>query len=331
MKQLLLILLLLIGCTIYVYPWDDNPADSSNQYFENLTDLLILRLYTLTKYNSLEIINPNGRMIMRPNGNTNLGVGFNYKGLGLGVAFGRPLSQSSIDKYGLTNRFDMQVSMYGKHIGMDGFIQWYQGYYMANPSDFIEWDKPNYPQVRDLEIFSIGGNGFYIFNRKKFSYKAAYLRNEIQKRSAGSFSTGIFFYHDMVRSENGLLPAEMPDSIRSDFDLKEFDATSIGVSLGYQHTFVIRGNFFINFQLTPGIGFRRLAARTLDGGSGIVNEAAWQVLGRTALGYEFKHFYAGAMTSIILRSFEYKGYKVDLGTEQFRITVGKRFDVSPKR
>ena len=331
MKQLLLILLLLIGCTIYVYPWDDNPADSSNQYFEDLTDLLILRLYTLTKYNSLEIINPNGRMIMRPNGNTNLGVGFNYKGLGLGVAFGRPLSQSSIDKYGLTNRFDMQVSMYGKHIGMDGFIQWYQGYYMANPSDFIEWDKPNYPQVRDLEIFSIGGNGFYIFNRKKFSYKAAYLRNEIQKRSAGSLSTGIFFYHDMVRSENGLLPAEMPDSIRSDFDLKEFDATSIGVSLGYQHTFVIRGNFFINFQLTPGIGFRRLAARTLDGGSGIVNEAAWQVLGRTALGYEFKHFYAGAMTSIILRSFEYKGYKVDLGTEQFRITVGKRFDVSPKR
>jgi hypothetical protein len=132
----------------------------------------------------------------------------------------------------------------------------------------------------------------------------------------------------MVRSENGFLPAEMPDRIRSDFDLKEFDATSIGVSLGYQHTFVIKGNFFINFQLTPGIGFRRLAAKALDGGSGIVSEVAWQVLGRTALGYEFKHFYAGAMASTILRSFEYKGYKVDLGTEQFRITVGKRFDVS---
>ena len=123
----------------------------------------------------------------------------------------------------------------------------------------------------------------------------------------------------------------MPDSIRSDFDLKEFDATSIGVSLGYKHTFVIRGKFFINFQLTPGMGFRRLSARTLDGGSGIVNEAALQLLGRTALGYEFKHFYAGAMASIILRSFEYKGYMVDLGTEQFRITIGKRFDVSRKR
>ncbi len=328
MKRLLLIFLLLTGLIIQVYPEDKHTPDSSNQYIEDLTDLLILRLYTLTKFNTLEILDPAGRMIMRPNGNTNLGVGFNYKGLGLGVAFGRPLSQSSIDKYGLTNRFDMQVSMYGKRIGMDGFVQWYKGYYMANPSDFIDWDKPHLPQVRDLEIFSIGGNAFYIFNRKKFSYKAAYLRNEIQKRSAGSFSSGIFFYHDMVRSDNGFLPAEMPDSIRADFDLKGFDATSIGISVGYQYTFVIGGNFFINLQLTPGIGDRRRAARTLDGGSGIVNEAAWQVLGRTALGYEFEHFYIGAMGSIILRSFEYKGYQVDLGTEQFRITIGKRFDVS---
>lgn len=127
------------------------------------------------------------------------------------------------------------------------------------------------------------------------------------------------------------LPAEMPDSIRADFDLKGFDATSAGMSIGYQHTFVIKGNFFINFQLTPGIGYRRLAARTLDDGFEIVNKAALQVLGRTALGYEFKHFYVGAMASIILRSFKYKGYEIDLGTEQFRVTIGKRFDVSRKR
>jgi len=329
-KRLLLISFLLTGLICQVYPQEQRTSDSSNQYVEDLTHLLTMRLYTLTKYNSLEIINPTGRMIMRPNGNTNLGVGFNYKGLGLGIAFGRPLSQSSIDKYGLTNRFDMQASLYAKSFGLDGFVQWYKGYYMANPQDFIDWDKPHFPQVRDLEIFSIGGNGFYLFNRNKFSYKAAYLRNEIQKRSAGSFSTGFFFYHDMVRSGNGFLPSELPDSIRTDFDLKEFDATSIGISAGYQHTFVIKGNFFINLQLTPGIGYRRLSAKSLTNGSGIVNKAAWQVLGRTALGYEFNKFYAGAMASIILRSYKYKGYEVDLGTEQFRITVGKRFDISRK-
>jgi hypothetical protein len=327
-KQLGLVTIFLAASLMQTFSRDDNGADSSFQYIEDLTNLLNLRLYTLTKYNSLEILHPPDKIIMRPNGNTNLGVGFNYRGLGLGISIGRPLSPASIEKYGMTNRFDMQASLYGKSIGLDGFIQWYKGYYLANPGDLIEWDKPDYPHVRDLEIFSIGGNGFYLFSRKKFSYKAAYLRNEIQKRSAGSFSTGIFFYHDMVRSDNGFLPAVMPDSIRKDFDLKDFDATSVGVSVGYQHTFVIGGNFFINLQLTPGLGYRRMAAKTLDGSSENVNKAAWQVLGRTALGYEFKHFYVGAMASIILRSYQYKDFEIDLGTEQFRFTIGKRFDVS---
>lgn len=330
MKRYILVLGLITGYLANAYPESKSEADSASQYIEDLTDLLTLRLYTLTKYNTLEIINPPDRMIMRPNGNTNLGVGFNYKSIGLGIAFGRPLSKESINKYGLTNRFDIQASFYGSKVGLDGFVQGYQGYYMANPSDFIEWEKPHYPQVRDLSIFSLGGNGFYLFNNKKFSYKAAYLRNEIQKISAGSLSMGIFFYHDMVRSNNGFLPAEMPDSIRIDFDLKEFDATSIGISIGYQYTFVIKGNFFINLQLTPGFGYRRLASKSLDGNAGIVNKPAWQVLGRTALGYEFRNFYVGAMGSIILRSFKYKDYEVDLGTEQFRFIIGKRFDVSRK-
>ena len=155
MRHLLLVLLLLTAGLVDTFPREIDPADSSNQYFEDLTHLLTLRLYTLTKYNSLEIINPSGRMIMRPNGNTNLGAGFNYKGLGLGLSFGRPLSQSSIKKYGMTNRFDMQASLYAKRFGLDGYVQWYKGYYMANAEDFIDWDKSSYPHVRDLEIFSI--------------------------------------------------------------------------------------------------------------------------------------------------------------------------------
>jgi hypothetical protein len=154
------------------------------------------------------------------------------------------------------------------------------------------------------------------------------LRDEIQKKSAGSLSSGIFFYQDMVNSEIGFVPAEFPDSVHTDFDLKDFDATSIGILVGYQYTFVINKNFFINFQLTPGIGYRRFKVNTIDGESSIVNTTAWQVLGRTALGYEFKHFYLGIMGSLIWRSYKYKHYEVDLGTEQFRFTVGKRFDIS---
>lgn len=340
LKQTLRIVLLIFGGFTLLLPVNafageadslySEPEDSTKQYIEDLTDLLSLKLFTLTKSNALDIIYPEGRVILRPNGNTNLGFGFNYKSVGLSLSFGRPLSQTSIDKYGKTERFDVQVSYFGKRIGFDGFLQGYRGYYMANPMDFMEWDKAYNPQISDLSVFSLGGNLFYMFNSKEFSYKAAYIRNEIQKKSAGSFSAGLFFYHDQVRSQNGFIPQEMPDSILSNFDLKEFDATSIGVSAGYQHTFVMGSNFFISFQLTPGIGYRRLLGQSLNGHSGIVNKAAWQVYGRAAIGYEFKHFYLGATGSTILRSFTYKEYKVDLGTEQFRFILGKRINVSPK-
>ena len=79
MKRILLILMYAYGCLINTYPAEGNVSDSSEVYFEDLTDLFTLRIYTLTKFNTLEIVNPEGRMIMRPNGNTNLGVGFNYK------------------------------------------------------------------------------------------------------------------------------------------------------------------------------------------------------------------------------------------------------------
>jgi len=328
MKNLLLIIVLSAGWISQIYSRGNMPSDSSDQYIEDLTQLFNLRVFSLTKLNTLEIINPPDKIVLRPNGNTNIGIGFNYKRLGLAVAFGRPLSQSSIEKYGLTNRLDMQFSMYGKRIGLDGFLQWYQSYYMANPSDYVNWDNPHYPQEEDLQVFSIGASGFYLFNSEKFSYRAAYLRNEIQKRSAGSFSSGIFFYHDMVHSENGFMPSEFTDSIHADFDLKDFEATSLGILVGYQHTFIIRKNFFINFQVTPGVGYRRLNVNAVDGESTHENHPAWQVLGRLALGYEFNWFYVGAMGSLIWRSYKYKNYEIDLGTEQFRFTIGKRFDIS---
>jgi hypothetical protein len=306
------------------------PTDSINQYIEDLTDLLSLKLFTLTKYNTLDILYPEGKVMLRPNGNTNLGFGFNYKFLGLSLSYGIPLSQSSVDKYGKTSRFDVQVSYFGKRIGFDGFLQGYSGYYMANPNDFMDWEKSYYPQIPDLSVFSLGGNFFYMFNSKEYSYKAAYIRNTVQKQSAGSLSAGLFFYHDQVKSGSGFIPQEIPDSLWSEFDLKEFDATSIGISVGYQYTFVIGQNFFINLQLTPGIGYRRMSGKALDGSPGIDNSAAWQIYGRAAIGYEFRHFYLGATASTILRSFTYNDYEVDLGTEQFRIMIGRRFDVSRK-
>jgi hypothetical protein len=315
-----------------LYPEDPPLHDTADYYFEDLTHLFSLKFFTLAKSSNLELINADkDRIILRPNGSTNLGVGFNYKFIGIAISFGLPPTQSSIEKYGQTTKLDVQGSYYGKRIGLDGFLQGYKGYYMANPDDYVDWDEPYYPQTSDLQVTSYGANAFYIFNHKKFSYKAAYQRTVVQKKSAGGFSAGIFFHHDVVKSNQGFIPQEVSDSIWSDFDLKDFNAFSIGFSAGYQHTFVIKENFFISLQVTPGLGYRRLSAESLDHQTGDVDELAWKILARASIGYEFKHFYVGAMGSTIIRSVKYNNYTIDLGTEQFRVMIGKRFDVNRKR
>jgi hypothetical protein len=311
---------------------DSLPESKKNHeiYFEDYTDHLALRLYTLTKFSSLNIRKDPELLRLLPNGQTNLGVGFHYKFIGIGISFGLPVSKSRIDKYGKTTRFDLQFSTYSKWLGADGYIQGYRGYYLDNPQDFMDWNEENKPKVPDMRIFSLGGSAFYIFNKDKFSYKAAYLRTQVQKKSAGSAVLGIFAHYDAAKTDNGFVPTELPDSIRSDIDLSQFDVVSGGISAGYMHTFVIRGNFSFNFSLIPGFGIQKIAIQRLDGTGGIQTQPAAQLIARGALGYDFKKVYLGINASAIFRNFKYKEYNFDLGTEQIRFFIGKRFDVRKK-
>ena len=213
---------------------------------------------------------------------------------------------------------------------IDGFAQFYKGYYNSNPDDFVEWEGEVFPQLPEMRVLSIGLNAFYLFNSEKFSYKAAFVRNQLQLKSAGSFTTGIFGHYDRADTENGFKPKEFPDSIANDFDLKSFNTLAIGVTVGYLYTWVISKHFFINVGVTPGFGNQRIELKTLDGEKSVQNAPAAQIAARGAIGYDSKFFYMGMTGMIIWRNFQYKGYDLDLSTEQFKVFIGKRFDLSNK-
>ncbi len=331
MRRPLITIALFLGWIIIVFPRDIYAADTTEVYFEDVSHLLSVRLYPLAKINSLELKVPDGTIYLQPNGTGSLGFGFNYKWLGLGFSVGLPASKKSIGQKGETGRFDLQVSYFGERLAADGFIQQYKGYYMANPSDFIPWDHPNYPVARDLWVFSFGGSMHYIFNSEKLSIKAAYLRNQIQKMNAGSFALGMFLYQDRVGSEQGFVPPELPVLLQQSVDLKEFDAITAGISPGYIYTFVLQGNFFLNLTVFPGIGYRRFDLKTLDGHHRTIHTLGVQLLARSSIGYEFKHFYMGLTMSVILRNFSYTVSEINMGTGQVSLTFGKRFDISREK
>jgi len=156
------------------------------------------------------------------------------------------------------------------------------------------------------------------------------VRNQVQLKSAGSFTLGIFGNLDMTDTDNGIIPKEFPDSLVTEFDLKSFNTLSIGVTLGYLYTWVISENYFINLGLTPGFGNQRIELETITGQKSVKNEPAAQLAARSAFGYDSRYFYVGITGMVILRNFQYKGYSLDLSTEQFKVFVGKRFRISKK-
>jgi len=297
-------------------------------YIKDYSDLLGLRIYSNTKWNTLDIIKDKQRLTLQPNSPTAIGVGFNYKEYGLAIAFGIPKSEESKTKYGTTKRLDIQINKIGEKVGIDGFAQFYKGYYNINPDDFLDWETDAYPQLPEMKVISVGLNGFYIFNSDQFSFKAAFVRNQVQLKSAGSFTVGLFGRFDMADTESGFIPNELPDSIANQFDLKSFSTLAVGVTAGYLYNWVISKNFFINVGLTPGFGYERIQLETLESDISVENAPAVQLAARAALAYESKHFYAGISGVIIWRNFEYKGYDLDLSTEQFKIFIGKRFNIS---
>jgi len=306
-------------------------SDSVTIFYSDKSELLALKAHLLLKNNALEISTNDQRLRLVPNSPMGIGVGFNYSGLGLSLGIGLPQSSANKNKYGSTNRFDVQMSLYSRLIGGDAYFQLYKGYYNSNPDDFSEWDKDYYPTIPEMRTISFGVNAYYVFNHKKFSNKAAYSRTQIQKKSAGSVALGYFLNYDEVDSPDGFIPNVFPDSIGNDFDIKDFRYFTTGISVGYMYTWVISKSFFLNGSLIPGFGYKDIKITDGAGVSNISKQPHAQLLIRGAFGYENRHLYIGVTGLTLIRNIEYNDYDINLATEQIRFFIGKRFPVRKKK
>ena len=307
----------------------DKSALTDTTYYKDYSDKLLLRIYTITRFNSLSIkeANTNKHLKLLPNSRTKLGIGFNYKRIGLGIAFGLPSSSRSNEKYGKTQTFDIQGNIYGNKFGGQAFFQEYKGYYNANPNDFIPWDQENFPQLPDMQILSLGVTGFFFTNSEKYSYRAAFVRDAVQSKSAGSFLIGFFANYDDVNTDNGFIPQEFPDSLKTNIDLRDFTTIAFGVSGGYAYNFVVKKRFFISLALIPGFGYQRIHLVHLDETISNDEHPTIQLLVNASMGYEHPQFYLGLTGSVNFRNMHIENYDFELSTEQFRFILGKRFTV----
>lgn len=134
-----------------------------------------------------------------PNNPPNIGLGFSMNNTIVNVSYGQGFNFMRDKEKGKTKALDLQIHNYGKKFTFDVFIQRYRGFYAEDESGNV---LALYP---DLKIRQYGAYGQYIFNNKKFSYRAAFNQNEKQLKSAGSFLIGGGVYFSKIESDSSFV------------------------------------------------------------------------------------------------------------------------------
>lgn len=197
------------------------------------------------------------RLTYKPNENFSIGAGFNYKFLGLNLSVKMPGRNDDDIKFGKTTHLDLTSFVYLRKITIDLYGEFYKGYYLSNPALIQNWKKEDgYYKRPDLRTISIGTNIVYIFNNKRFSYRAAYMQNEYQKKSSGSFLLGAGIHYQLSTADSAIIPAHLIyENFWENKNFRRSSTDGISVSAGYAHTFIINKHFFVTASFLPGVGF----------------------------------------------------------------------------
>ncbi len=269
-------------------------TDIDTNYIEDFSDRLVIRTFFKKKSNAVKITDTKAEgntITYKPNQGGSFGGGFNYKWLGIDFAFKAPVADSVNDALGKSSSFDFQANMYMRKFAIDFFLLNYTGYYIENSANFGSSNaKIKYPH---LSSGIIGANINYLFNHKKFSYRAAYLQNERQKKSAGSLFGGAFFSKGHVRSDSSIIPKQFVSQFRESSNIINANYVVVGAQFGYAHSFIFK-KFYLTLSLGLGAGVQFVRIEAADEEFSASNSApTGKVLTRFALGYNGDRFSMG--------------------------------------
>jgi hypothetical protein len=226
-------------------------AAPDTSYYETFPEHLNGRFYFSKKYTGLKLVDQDTdkEYLYMPNTTLNMGVGATYKNLTLNLAYGFGFLNPEKGK-GETKYLDAQAHIYPRKMVIDLFLQLYKGFYLTDGLGAAAGE--NYLTRPDMKIQKIGASVQYVFNHDKFSYRAAFLQNEWQKKSAGTFLLGAEMYGGLAHEESNLIPDALIDDPSRNFKTIRF--FELGPNVGYAYTLVIKKHFFLTASAAANLG-----------------------------------------------------------------------------
>lgn len=306
-------------------------------YIKVYRDELTTRIFVARKQNgynlSEQLVKPGVKY--RTNDNLQLGIGYTYSFLNINLAFKMPFINSDDEQYGKSRYTDLSIQTNFRSFMIDLYMQWNRGYYISNPEEFlpIRLTSEVLPQRGDMRTSLIGFNTSYLFNSERFSYKASFLQNEFQKRSAGTPIVGVEAYWMLCLADSSVSPTTGDgSSYFKGGPFNQSDLYNIGVNGGYAYTFVWNERIYVSLATTFGIsGGYHLVHNTLESltpyeglSVGFTNNTKF------SLGYNNNQYYVGisfvrfSMSQLVGTYGEW----ISNSSANIRFNVVKRFNLN---
>ena len=304
----------LSACFLLLILFCGEHADAQNNtdYYQPYNRQITGRVFLSNKFTNLNLRGDDFSLKYKPITSYNLGVGFTYQWLTINVGYGFGFLNPNLDRKS-TKAIDLQFHPYGRKIAIDVLGQFYKGFRLPSQDDFLR---------EDIQANVVGATAQYIFNHDEFSYRAAFLQSEWQKRSAGSWLAGFEFYTGGVKGDTSMIP----NARLKEDKLKSVRFFEIGPSVGYAYTYVYQEHFFAtgSASISLDLGFNtQTTEESKDRSAGFSPNSLFKIFA----GYNSAKW---ALTAIYINNSVKLAPTVDdkrvsLNTGNFRIHFAYRF------
>jgi hypothetical protein len=262
-----------------------------------------------------------------------VGAGASYDIYTFNIGVPIPAQLDPRENSGSTKSLHIQSSIYTNKIIVDLFGQFYKGMYLQNTSTYSTSSLNSYYVRPDIYTQLIGFSAYYIFNHKKFSFRAGLIQNQRQKKSAGSLLLGLETYHGLARGDSAFIPAfAISDKNGNDAVIDRFSFFRIGPGVGYAHTFVLSKNFFVMLSLTGNVALGNYQESRSEGLKVLDFTVDPGLFFRSAIGYNQDQWFFGAsfVNNAIINLNLNSSFSSMFAIGNNRIIIARRFDLSKK-
>jgi hypothetical protein len=298
MWRFLLLFCLTCCCCANLRAQSDSAALANKKlrksYVIDLTYKISITPFLLASANGFELKSKYNIRVV-PNEIGSFGLRLSHRWLSGALSFS--IKNLSPERRGTTEFLSITFNSYHPSWGLDGYYFSYKGQFISNKqiADLPQFlDTKTYPILPKVNTLYAGTNLYYIANHRKYSYRASFMSDEIQRKSAGSFLVMVSYSFFKMNSDTGFVPGNIQASVPLTSQLQDGKFNSISLMPGYAYTLIFGKKFFVT--LVPSVGvMTQFQNYTTQGEQHKEWKALYpRVMAKAALGFNGSKFFYGA-------------------------------------